>query len=530
MMQNAGASITPGTIGDTLRTAPLPLNPTPSANLPVISNTPAAAARAEDANGGVEITVNRFELRGNTVFSQDQLLPLLSDYLNRPIKLVELYEAADKISQYYATQGYTLASTLVPAQKVSSGTITLYVLEGRIGNVAYEGNRLYSAERLQSFANNTEIGQVYRGRNLESDLSVLNTLPGLNARAVLRPGSSFGTTDVFIQTSEDPQSGAFVVDNYGREAVGQTRFSLQYQLNNPFGGADQLQFLGLRSSDNLLRYGQLQYSLPVTRNGLRLLMRGGYASFEVNSAVPVSGFNRDYSFGLEQNLSLSRRDAVTLGAFIENTQANAVLNNAIGLSDTNLTLLSLKANYQHVYSDSATTEIKGNVSSSFSKNDRAACTTGLQPVCNDQRIKLDVDAQHLQPLFRGLQVVGRGRFVYSPDVLNDTQQFSIGGPDTVRGFPSAELRGDWGYFGSLTLRLPFLWQNTNWAGRVFGDSGVVHRRSDFSHRSLSSVGLGLDASYQRLNAKVDWSVPVGGFTPSEGSNQSRVFASLAVGF
>src|SRR3546814_17904889 len=63
--------------------------------------------------------------------------------------------------------------------------------------------------------------------------------------------------------------------------------------------------------------------------------------------------------------------------------------------------------------------------------------------------------------------------VYSPDPLVDTEAYSLGGPNTVRGFPSAEVRGDRGYFGSVTLRRPTFIGNTQWAGRVFVDEGKV---------------------------------------------------------
>src|SRR3546814_15652630 len=63
--------------------------------------------------------------------------------------------------------------------------------------------------------------------------------------------------------------------------------------------------------------------------------------------------------------------------------------------------------------------------------------------------------------------------VCSSDLLVDTEAYSLGGPNTVRGFPSAEVRGDRGYFGSVTLRRPTFIGNTQWAGRVFVDAGKV---------------------------------------------------------
>src|SRR3546814_5324802 len=91
---------------------------------------------------------------------------------------------------------------------------------------------------------------------------------------------------------------------------------------------------------------------------------------------------------------------------------------------------------------------------------------------------------HLQPLPWQLQLLTHVNGVYSPDPLVDTEAYSLGGPNTVRGFPSAEVRGDRGYFGSVTLRRPTFIGNTQWAGRVFVDAG---KRSEEHTSELQSL-------------------------------------------
>src|SRR3546814_3494195 len=97
--------------------------------------------------------------------------------------------------------------------------------------------------------------------------------------------------------------------------------------------------------------------------------------------------------------------------------------------------------------------------------------------------------------------------VCSSDLLVDTEAYSLGGPNTVRGFPSAEVRGDRGYFGSVTLRRPTFIGNTQWAGRVFVDAGKVFTVDPLpgtsDNESLTSAGVGVDASYWHLNMQLD---------------------------
>src|ERR1700744_5199768 len=86
---------TPGAVGDSLKTPPRLQAPAP---LPSIQAAPPAAPAK---GSGATLTVSQFVFSGNTVFRQEELAPLLADYLNHPITLAELYEAADKVADFY---------------------------------------------------------------------------------------------------------------------------------------------------------------------------------------------------------------------------------------------------------------------------------------------------------------------------------------------------------------------------------------------------------------------------------------------
>src|SRR3546814_19963189 len=95
-----------------------------------------------------------------------------------------------------------------------------------------------------------------------SDL--LNSLPGLKARAILKPGAQYGSSDMMVRVEEDPFSASTAIDNYGRENIGEFRLSATATLNSPSGVGDQLNIIGLVSEHSGLRYAYVDYSLPVT--------------------------------------------------------------------------------------------------------------------------------------------------------------------------------------------------------------------------------------------------------------------------
>lgn len=524
----AQAVPTPGGVGDTLKPPPPPPR---TIEQPQIRNERPAAAPAV-APGGKTVTVEAFAFTGNTLFTGEQLSAQLSRFTGRPLTLLQIYEAADTIADFYVRAGYTLASVNVPAQKVGDGVVQLEVIEGRIGDIRLEGARRYRASHLRDYLGAARPGTVYRGSALQAGMVLVNELPGLQARALLRPGAAFGTTDIVLQAQEDLLTGGLTVDNHGRENIGELRATGSVTLNNPLGVEDRLTVLGLVSEDALLRYGYLAYSVPVTFSGTRLEMSYGEAQFEVDdpSFDGVEGWNKSGRIGLSRPLVRTRRDRLSGSVALSSTNSNADLSGLV-FSATQITLLELAASYSHTHQNLAATQLIAALATNFEKAE-------FDPLATEgddrQRLRLELDLQHLQPLRnRSLQLIYRLNGVYSPDALADTQQFSIGGPSSVRGYAASEARGDSGYLASLTLRQPFALGPVSLAGRLFADTGVV-RLVDRGHgvddrSTLSSVGAGLDAAYAQLSATLDLSFPTDD-RPVEDHEDPRLFGSVTLAF
>jgi len=83
------------------------------------------------------------------------------------------------------------------------------VIEGRVGEVRFEGTRRYTPEQLRGRLATLVPGKLITSGGMEQDLLLLNDLPGLTARAVLEAGKEFGTTDVTINVDERAVSAYF---------------------------------------------------------------------------------------------------------------------------------------------------------------------------------------------------------------------------------------------------------------------------------------------------------------------------------
>lgn len=526
--ESAVAQVTPGQVGDSLK-PPTVLEAPPQV---VPLQTPSSAP-ADVASSGAQVTVEHFTFSGNHLFSEDELQKVISVYLDRPLSLLELYAAADQITDYYVRHGYTLTSVTIPPQKVASGTVILMVSEGRIGQVGVENNHLYRADQIRRYFPDTASGSVYRGRDIEDGLQTLNTLPGLHARAILKPGEAYGTSDLTIRVVEKPIEGSLNLDNFGREDIGTMRVSAVGTFNNPLRVEDQLTLLALRSTNDLLRYGYAEYSLPLGFGGGRIKASYGYADFDVRHSV-VDGRNRSGRLVFNVPLIDKGPTLVSMSAGASRTDANADFT-GITFNGTKITLMEVGATLSHSYESRALTQLSTSIHTNFNEQDRGGLAPPSGVVAKGhERLRWELDAQHLQPLPARLQLLTHVNGVYSPDPLVDTEAYSIGGNGSIRGYPVGEVRGDRGYFGSLTLSRPLGIDAFVFVPRVFVEAGsvfLVDAPAGFNDKeSLTSTGIGTDIIWDRVTIRADWAFPLDNRDVSDGHDSSRVFASLSVAF
>lgn len=519
--------ITPGGVLDTLKRPP---ELAPAEPLQSPAAQPAPRPNAAPATLAKTISVERFEFAGNTLYSSDVLNGQVGSFLQRPITLIELYEAADKITEFYVSQGYTLASAVVPAQKVTEGTVRLEVIEGRIGTVRYEGLRRYKAADLNDVLE-TAPGRIYRADDFEQNLRLVDGLPGLAVRARLQPGAEYGSSDVVILAREQPIQGSVFFDNAGTQNIGTLRGGVQLTVNNPLGVSDQLSLTSLRSEGGQLRYGAGTYSLPTGLDGSRLALTYGYAQFDVAGAFTgVSGSNRTVRGELQVPV---QDDGVTRTSFfaaVDDTRANTDFT-GITFNETAVTALELGGNVSYTAANRAVTLLAVALSSNFTDNDAVTDTASLP-------LKVDLDLQQLTSLPHQLQLLTRAQFVYGIDPLPDTRKFSVGGPASVRGYAPSEARGDWGYLAQVTLRRPYLIGPTVVAPRLFYDAGAVrqHKADRFplgaqpQDVSLASYGFGAELSYFGISLSLDYAVPTTDTPVSDGKEDGRLYGALSLTF
>lgn len=538
----AQAVPTPGVIEEQFRQPPLQA-PTQAPEPTVTTVQPPSPVPA----GGRKVRIDRFEISGNTSIDTEELRAIIAEREGQELTLLEIYDLADALTAHYRRQGYSLAAAVVPAQKISTGTVRIEIIEGRLGKIIPEGNQRYRDGFLRWQMSDLETGSSLRTSDLDREMLLMNELPGLQARAVMQPGDEFGTSDLVLQTEERVAEGGLQLNSYGRDSVGLWRLQADAALNGLLGVGDRFDFAALYSEANLMQFGRMGYSMPITNKGTRAAVyyqRYGYTVDTKSlgaglAGLDISGEGEGYGVGFLHPVLRTKAHSVFLGANYERTFTRQDEDTFGTSGKSHLTLGRFSALYNHTGSDRSFSSAGVTLSTNFRGG-------GIEPVVgggfaaanNRETAKLEFNLSHLRPLWKDLTLLTRFTGVVSPDPLVDLDQFRLGGPNSVRAYPAGEVGGDEGFFLSAELQHPVSLVPTLLDQRVkaFLDTGTVYRQQARllgvrEADSLTGAGVGFSANaYRYFSIDVMLAHPIGAHSPSDSDSGVRFWTAVNARF
>ena len=534
---------TPGEIQSTLPTGPV---------APELKGVPAittpSTGEAEIAPGGPTVTVQHFEISGNSVFPDAVLQAEIAGFLGKPLTLAELYKAADAITKYYQAHGYGIARATVPEQEFAADTVKLEVLEGHLGKVSVEGTTRTRTAVIEKRASDFKSGQVYTDAAMDRSVLLVNDLPGVQAQATLEPGTEFGTADLVYKAQDEPEvSGQLSVDDYGRRDVGLFRFNAEADFASLTGSGDRLSATITHSEANLLNFGGLTYGLPLGPPGGMLTTDYNQSEYRVAGPtfdkLGIRGTSKNAGVSYQYPSLRGRLENFYWGVGFQHAGTATTASSNTGdvtVSHTNLNTAQFTFYYTQSHTDGGYYSLNGTFTSNGRKD------YGTTP--NAERARLELDGSYVQPFAGSWSLVTKGTGVWSPDPLSDTEKYALGGPDNVRGFLSSEQRGDSGLFASGEITRNF-GPDTPISLGGFLDSGRVWLKKydtpppciptkklacDTPGAAETLTATGLEMVFQPANkrwqARVQWAYAIGGYRPSDGNNGGHLWVTLGMNF
>jgi hemolysin activation/secretion protein len=487
------------------------------------------------------VLVKAYKITGTSIIDGAELESLVAPHVGRDMELAELEKVAELVTAEFKERGYNLARAYIPVQEIKDGIVEIAVLEGKLGEIIVKGNKNYSSEFVKrGFTAVVRDGAVKQS-SLEKSLLVLNEYPDLKATAVLEAGKEFGTTDI-VATVEDklPLHLVLDYDNFGTESVSKNRFGLEVNLGRfLIVEGSSLSLRGVIGSDpKSYHYGRASYLLPINGYGTKLGFLGYGGDFDVGQALSefnITATTWGYGPYLTHPFVKTRTQNLTGEFGFESKDATQWLLGSL-FSRDKLRMLRVGLNYD--WTDGTgrnfiSLSVFQGLEEAFGgmeNNDPQSSRFGA-----DTRFtKAYVNWARVQKVTDRVSILIRGAGQASTRPLVVTEQFFIGGADSVRGYPLGQFLGDDGYNVSTELRVSPLPNQEILQLALFVDHGGVSIKDPppgikKSHQ-LTGAGYGFRLSLPyNINGRFDVGFPV---KPAKASNGDRpsLYIQAAVRF
>ena len=227
----------------------------------------------------IDFFVSRVQVNGVTYFGEDRIRAIFGPLEGQRIRLETLREQADRLQALYAGQGFLLTRVIIPPQRIEDGIVIIEVVEGFIDDILIENDRIVGAQLAQDSLETLRGQRPLSIRELDSKLLILNEVPGVAVKTLLRPGNQLGAASMVVSTSRLPNQGFASIGNTGSNAIGPAIYSLGYTINSPLGRPGALDFSATVAGRSLaeLQAASARYAVPIGSSGT-ILYLGGLAA------------------------------------------------------------------------------------------------------------------------------------------------------------------------------------------------------------------------------------------------------------
>lgn len=502
---------------------PVPTLPSPEELLgPDFAPTPPP----ETPLPGDEITVviQKFDIIGSTVFSEEDFEAITADYVNRPLTFEEVLEVRDAITQLYVDNGYITSGAIVPPQPLQDGIAQIQIIEGSVEDILVEGtNRLkrsYVSSRIGLGAQ-TPL-QVNR---LLEQLQLLQLNPLIDRiSADLQAGTRPGTNLLVVSVDEaDSFNLGYTFDNNRSPSVGSMRHQLELNERNLTGYGDtiSLSYALTEGSDDF----DLYYTVPISPYNTTVTAYFSRTNSDVIEepfdALEASSeaFVGEITFRHPLIQTPTQDFALGLIASHQQTQTFLGIDDiggfplAVGADEEGRTKVTALRFFQE-WTQRSTAQVFA-VRSQFNFGiDALDATINNEPDIPDSRYFSWLgQGQWVRLLAPNTPLIVRGSVQLTPDPLLSLERYGLGGQATVRGYRQDVLLTDNGAALSLEARFP-LWRDTDQNALLqiapFIDSGFGWNNieSNPDPNTLLGIGTGLLLQIEDATLRVDWGIPL----------------------
>lgn len=431
----------------------------------VISGALSPADRQE----GEEVLPGIFVDRVALLSRERPFLTLLGgDFVGKTLDMASVREICRRTLHFYFHRERPLVFIQPVSIDYASGTLRLAVVEAVVDRKVSTGAKWFPKWLLLSSLR-ARSGRPLNRMGLLNDVAILNQNPFMQNAAVLQRGSVPGTTTIDLRTKDAfPVRGFLSIDNTGSQQTGPLRWSAGANWGNAFflGGQLSYQYSAPFAYPWAQPVQSVSYSTPLPWKHL-LAVYGSYSTTDTQINAAPGAAALDYGGYQAQ---VSPRYTIPIGKMYGKLLQNFVLG-----ADWKSSNLYFEQGGDQVPSNQ-TDVIQSVFGYQVQRKDAAGLTSaGL----NLYWAPGNLDSRNTAESFQYVDPRTQPNYLYSTLMLRrdqklpwdcsliglftgqvastslpSTEQLSIGGYGSVRGYSQQILFGDQGFFFNLELRSP----------------------------------------------------------------------------
>ncbi|SDR45010.1 ShlB/FhaC/HecB family hemolysin secretion/activation protein [Pseudovibrio sp. Tun.PSC04-5.I4] len=401
------------------------------------------------SEGGPCFDIKRVDVSGFERFGK--VADAHSNLIGSCATLADIVRSLNAVNAHYKDLGYITTRAYLPKQDVSDGTLSIIIIPGLIEGYIYANGKQADARIKAAF--HGKRGDLLNLRDLEQGLEVLNGPRSSKASFKLIPGEQPGGSFIQITLTETlPLHGSLKIDNTGFDNTGATKASASVGIDNLLNLSDQLSLrIGATPFDaREERFSESfsgRFSLPY-QNWLFTFEGGASRYFFLldgtNQNFPVEGQSHYLSLSIERLLWRNKLSKHYAYGGIKVSRSRSYIDDFEIMSQRRR--LSTGSFGLRGETKFGAAQVQWDVGAKFGLNAFGAQISAESIVGPQFRLihgRLDVQ----KPISNTPLTYSTTLFAqYSKDVLPGTEQMSIGGWSTVRGFHQDNMYGDVGAY------------------------------------------------------------------------------------
>ncbi|MEO0381022.1 MAG: ShlB/FhaC/HecB family hemolysin secretion/activation protein [Pseudomonadota bacterium] len=452
------------------------------------------------------VSITSINVEGITLLPDDQVNETLTRYARDCIGPVGVDQLLQALTDLYLESGYITSRAYIPEQDISTGILTLVVVEGFVEAVAIshvvngQPREDVPASRI-SRALGLRAGDTLELRTLEQGLDQVSRAPSAQTALDIQPGTKIGGSVLVLEIADtDRVRGDVSLLNSIQDGEVAPRLSFNFAADNllQFNDIWNISFFGTDTSNALTG----RVALPLHRATIDVNF--GFSEQLSLISPTVELLEQTPSFGLGYTY-LIHRDAnkkTRLSASHSREKTFRYVN-GVSLTPTEIWLTRIGLDR----------DIIGN--GSFTGLS-AALSRGQADGGGGYNI-LELSARHFRSFENNHQLYVSISAQGASDPLPSAHRIFIGGTGAVRGFEAASFGGDSGLTLSAEYSWPQLFETPNESKLmmdfgdmqpyVFWDAGAIDQVNG-PDASMTSVGGGLRGAIGRVTLDLSIAMPV----------------------